>query len=111
MDRLRNKYNPSYHYLKAEDALEHVTQEEAVSWYKHPCTASLRNSLEGDMAAIVATWLGGGYSEESSTDGTAQRQAKARGMAQALDDMLEHIEQLKTLKLEGEEIEDGKSSY
>ena len=111
MDRLRNKYNPNYYYSLAEDALSAITKEEADSWYKHPCTVSIRNSLEGDMAAIVATWLGGGYSEEKSTDGTAQKQAKARGMAQALDDILEHIEQVKALNLEGEAIEDAGSAY
>lgn len=103
MDKLRNKYDPTYHYKVAESSLELVTPEEALSWYQHPCTTSLRHSLEGDMAGIVAMWLGGGYSEEESTDGTAQKQAKARGMAQTLDDMLEHIERIKDLRLEGED--------
>ena len=103
MDRLRHKYNPDVFYQKAEAILDGMSRDETLNWYDHPCTKSLRLSLEGDMAGIVVMWLGGGYSDEDTTDGTAQKQAKARGMANALDDMLEHIENIKTLSLEAEE--------
>ena len=39
-------------------------------------------------------WQGGAYSNEDSIDGTAQLNAKARGMLQALDDMSELIRNL-----------------
>lgn len=100
MDHLRNKYNPQFHYDRAIAALDMVSREEALSWYNHHCTQSLLNSLEGDLAGIVITWLGGGYSEDKSSSGTAQKVSKARGMAQALDDILEHIHEIKNLKLE-----------
>ena len=103
MDRVRNKYNPDAFYQKAEALLDGMSREETRNWYDHPCTKSLRMSLEGDMAGIVTMWLGGGYSEETSTAGTAQKQAKARGMAGAIVDLLEHIENIKTLSLEAEE--------
>lgn len=106
MDRIRNKYNPEYFYAKAMENLDRVSKEEAIAWYNHPCTQSLRYTLEGDLAGVVVMWLGGGYSEEKSTAGTAQKQAKARGMAQAIDDMVEHIEEIKNLKIEGESASD-----
>jgi len=105
MDRLRHKYNPEYFYNKALSLLDTVSKDEAISWYQHPCTQSLLNSLEGDLAGLVVAWLGGGYSEEKSSSGTAQKVAKARGMAQAIDDMVQHIEEIKSLKIEGESID------
>ncbi len=102
MDRIRNRYNPEYFYNKSIAKLDLVTKEEALSWYNHHCTQALINSLEGDLAGIVVSWLGGGYSEEESSSGTAQKQAKARGMAQAIDDIIEHINEIKNLNIEGE---------
>jgi hypothetical protein len=102
MDRIRNRYNPDYFYDKSLARLDLVSKGEALSWYNHNCTQALLNSLEGDLAGIVVSWLGGGYSEEESSSGTAQKQAKARGMAQAIDDVIEHVNEIKNLKLEGE---------
>jgi len=109
MDLLRNRYNPEVFYTRSLNLLDSVTKEEAVSWYSHPCTQALLNSLEGDLAGIVVMWLGGGYSEEESSSATAQKQAKARGMAQAIDDILTHINDIKTLSPEGESISDDYS--
>ena len=39
-------------------------------------------------------WIGGGYSDEQSIDATAQNEAKARGMAQAIEDVLNKIDDL-----------------
>jgi len=107
VDRVRNKYNPEYFYNKGLACLDKVNKEEALSWYNHPCTEALRWALEGDLSGVVVMWLGGGYSEEKSSSGTAQKQAKARGMAQAIDDMLEKIEEIKNLKIEGESNDSG----
>jgi hypothetical protein len=96
--KLQRKYNPEISHDLAERLLEGVTNTEAESWFKHPCTQSLLAGLDGDLAGTVAVWLGGGYSSEESSDGTAQKQAKARGMAQAIQDMLDRIDDIKALK-------------
>jgi hypothetical protein len=101
--RLRNRYNPEYFHSKAVEILEAMSPEEARSWYDHPCTESLRMSLEGDLSGIVVTWLGGGYTGDTSSSQTAQEQAKARGMAQSIDNLLEHLQSIRDLSLEGEE--------
>lgn len=108
--QLRNKYNPEHYYTRALNLLDKVNKEEALSWYNHPCTEALRNALEGDLAGIVVMWLGGGYSEEKSSSGTAQKQAKARGMAQAIDDIIQHIEEIRNLNIDGESVSDYQHS-
>ncbi len=102
MDLIRNRYNPQAFYDVATKILDNVSKEEAIGWYNHPCTQSLLNSLEGDIAGIVVMWLGGGYSSEESSAETSQRQAKARGMAQAMNDIIEHINDVKNLNLDGD---------
>lgn len=101
--KLQDRYDPDKGYELSARLLEGVDREEAESWFKHPCTMSLIASLEGDLAGIVSIWLGGGYSNEEYSDATAQLQAKARGMAQAYQDMIEHINDLRKT---GETIED-----
>ena len=96
--KLQRKYNPESSHRLAMRLLSGVTKGEAESWFKHPCTQSLLAGLDGDLAGTVAVWLGGGYSSEESSDGTAQKQAKARGMAQAIQDMLDRIDDIKALK-------------
>jgi hypothetical protein len=108
-NQLRNKYNPEYYHNRAISLLDLVDPVEAINWYNHPCTEALRNALEGDLAGVVIMWLGGAYSDEKSTSGTAQRQAKARGMANAIDDMIEHIEGIKNLNLEGSQKNDNRN--
>lgn len=96
----RAKYDPSEAHARAVDLLSGVSPEEVDAWYNNPITTSLRLSLEGDLMGIVLFWINGGYSDEEHSDGTAQRQAKARGMAQAIDDLLDRIEAIKNLELE-----------
>lgn len=103
LDHLKYRFNPEYYHSKALRILDDVNKEECLGWYKHPCTQSLINSLEGDTSAIVLTWVAGGYSREESIEATAQRQAKARGMLQAISDILEHINEIKIKTLEGED--------
>ena len=101
-NRVRNRYNPEYFYNKALAHLELVSTEEAIAWYAHPCTKSLIMALEGDLAGLVVTMVSGAYIDAESSSGTAQSLAKAVGMSSAINDMLEHIEEVKSLKLEGE---------
>lgn len=99
--RLEEQLDPSRFYDLAQDILGAVDKEERISWYNHPMTQALRYSLNGDLIGIFAMWIEGAYAVEESTDGTAQRQAKARAMAQSISDVLEYIEDLKR----GEEVE------
>lgn len=92
---LLNKLDPTPYGERAVDLLESVTKEDKIAWYNNPCTQSLIYSLEGDIAGILLLWINGGYSSEDSSAGTAQSQAKARGMAQALTDVRELIEDIK----------------
>ncbi len=103
---LKDKYDPHYHYRKGEEYLDAINKEEAEAWFSHPCTKALIQSLEGDFAGHVLVWVGGGYSNEESTDATVQMQAKARGQAQAIDDVLERIHEIRDIRIIGEE-EDG----
>jgi hypothetical protein len=100
MDQLiRNRYNPEYFHSKAIEVLDTVSKDEAEAWYNHPCTASIRYSLEGDISGILIAWVGGAYSDEASIDTTAQLEAKARGMAQAAQDIIEHLDNIKQLRV------------
>lgn len=107
MNNLKHKYNPEYYYLKAQELLETVSQEDAAAWYQHPCTQSLLNSIEGDLSGIVLMWLGGAYSSEESSDLTVQRSAKARGMAQAGNDIINTISSIRKLTLREESVSSG----
>ena len=83
------------HYTKAEELKESVTREEYEEWLRSPCTQSLLHSIEGDMENILVVWAGGGYTDGENADGTAQQNAKARGMYQACEQISEHIKTLK----------------
>lgn len=107
---VRNRYNPEFFHNRALNLLDKVTKEEAIQWYGHPCTESLREALEGDLAGLVVSLIDGAYSNAKSSSETVQGHAKARGMAQAISDMLEHIEDIKQLKIEGESTDDSEST-
>lgn len=111
MESLRNKYDPEFYHLKSRAFLDETTKEERLQWVRNPCTKSLMYALEGDLAGIVSAWLRGEYSSEVTADGTAQLQAKARGMAQALDDILEHIQEIKRDSTEEEETDGERPPY
>jgi len=91
VNKLQQKYNPDHGYSLAERLLSEVEESDAEIWFKHNCTQALIAALDGDIAGCVNVWLSGGYASTDSTDATAQLQAKARGMAQALQDVQEHI--------------------
>lgn len=107
MKNLKHRYNPDYFYGQAKEYLSTVDPEDALSWYNHPCTKSLVSSLEGDVAGIIIMWLGGAYSSEDSSDLTAQRVAKARGMAQAANDVIDAIRNIRKLSIRGENVSHG----
>lgn len=100
---LRDKLDPNSYTERSEEYLEGITLEERLSWFNHPCTKALIYAAEADIAGILSLWIAGGYSNEDSTDATAQVQAKARGMAQALNDIVEFIHDIKTDSQQDEE--------
>lgn len=92
---LADRYDSESYYSKSSELLDTVSKEEKQAWFNHPCTKSLVQTLEGDFAGLLLMWVGGAYSDTESTDSTAQQQAKARGQAQAIDDVIEHIHNLR----------------
>lgn len=106
MEQISHRFNPDYFYTRSQRELDGVSKEECIAWFNHPCTKCLREALEGDIAGIVSMWLAGAYSNEESSETTSQRQAKARGMAQAAENMLAFIRDIKAKSLQGDEIED-----
>ena len=105
MKLTKRYYNEDRFRRDFEEALEVVNKEEAQVWLKHPCTQALSSAIQGDMCGILNMWLEGAYSSEQSIDVTAQREAKARGMSQAMDDILETIQNIGHL----ENLEEGES--
>ena len=106
-DRLRNKFEPDIYYNKAMTLLDNVDKERFEEWYKNPCTQSLIYSLEGDMTGIIMQWTAGNYAVTGSIEASSQRESKALGMAQAIDDVLTHISDMKENVTRGEDPSDG----
>ena len=94
MDQLRHKYDPEHYYRKASSVIATLTEEEKKEWYMHACTRHLLLTLEGDLSRILTEWLTGGLISES-VDLTAQASVKALGMAQAIEDVTQHIRNIK----------------
>ncbi len=103
----RNRYNPEYYHNKSLELRDTVSKEDALAWYNHPCTQSLRNALEGDLSGIVLTWIGGAYFDEESSSGTAQKHSKALGMIQAVSGFLDTLDEIRDNRSEGEEYDNG----
>lgn len=95
---LLKRLNSAAYAERSEALLQGIGRDERRSWYEHPVTEAFKLSLEADIAGILALWLEGAYAEAASSDETAQRQAKARGIAQALNDVLEWIEDLREVE-------------
>lgn len=102
MKLLNRFYNEDRLRQDVEDAMDIVSVEETTAWLKHPCTKALKSAIQADMCGILNVWLGAGYADETSVDATAQREAKARGMAQAMDDLLTTIEEIGHRELRGD---------
>ena len=101
----RKGYDTEYWEQRALSIYSDLTRDECQLWLKNPCTQALLHALQADIAGIVAGWINGGYSTAESIDATAQEQAKARGMAQACDDIIETINSIGTRQFGG--IEDN----
>jgi hypothetical protein len=99
MNLLNRYYNEDKFRRIYEEALDAVDMNDAQGWVKHPCTQALAASIQGDICGILNLWLEGAYADENSVDCTAQREAKARGMSQAMDDILEAIQDIGNKKM------------
>lgn len=104
-------YDEERFHSNAAELLEAVDMSEAQAWLNHPCTKCLINGIQGDMVGIMNGWIAGGYCTAESVDATAQNNAKARGIIQTLDDLLESIQGIGHLKMSGDSEEDDQTSW
>lgn len=93
MDRIRNKYNPEASELKAEKCLDGLAEGEFKGWLQHPCTKSLRYTLEAALDRIVLSMVKGVYTEKTP-DGTAMSHARAVGMADMTEEIMTLVEDM-----------------
>jgi hypothetical protein len=91
---IRRKYDPEVYYVEADALRDSQTLEEIEDWLKHPLTQCLLLKLEGDLSGLFMCWTNGAYTEENSSDGTNQKNLKALGMAQAIDDIITAIKHI-----------------
>jgi hypothetical protein len=87
-------YNPTESYDLARKVINEAGKDAVASWKGNPLTLALKMTLVGDLSNIVSTVLTGGYNSEHSVDATAQRIAEAQGKAAALQDIIDHIDNL-----------------
>ena len=76
---------------RAEDAYSSIPKEEIEAWAKHPMTKCLEFTLMGDAAGYFESWSNGNFTGTSS-DETAQLNAKALGAVDAVEALLAWIE-------------------
>lgn len=93
MDRIRNKYNPEASELKAQKCLDGITKTEFQGWLEHPCTKSLKYTLESELDQLVLNLVKGGYST-ATIEGTAILQAKAVGTSEAVELIMSYIDEM-----------------
>lgn len=87
--------------------IEGISRDEWEAWLQSNCTQALLLSLEGDIAGIVALWANGAYADQDNVEGTAQLNAKALGMMEAISGVSEHIRTM----LDTEQTEDAVYGY
>lgn len=93
MDRIRNKYNPEVSELKAKRCLDGLQKTEYEGWLTHPCTKSLKLTLESALDTLVLNWVKGSYIGITA-DGTAIKQAEAAGMSAAIEEVMSYIDEM-----------------
>ena len=88
---------------RAAEQLIGLTEDEVVSWRQHPITMYLIKALEADKLDIMAAWDNGQFVAETDS-GTIQKNAKALGMSETIDLVLDAIKSESALT--EEEFED-----
>ena len=93
MDRIRNKYNPEASELKAQKCIDGLSKSEFQGWLEHPCTKSLKLTLEAELDRIVLNWVKGGFAINTA-EGTALMQTRAIGMTEAIEGVMTYIDDM-----------------
>ena len=93
MDRIRNKYNPEVSAAKAQDVLTGISKTEYEGWLQHPCTKSLKYTMEADLDMLVLNWVQGVYTDVS-IESTAIKQSNVTGQTSAIEAILSYIDQM-----------------
>ena len=95
MDRIRNKYNPEVTAAKAAHVIAGISKGEYEGWLSHPCTKSLKLTLEADLDMLVLNWVQGVYID-ASVESTAIKHSNATGQAAAVEAILSYIDEMLT---------------
>jgi hypothetical protein len=110
MDRrhkvLANRLDSEVYHKRNTEFIGLLSESESDSWFTHPCTQIILNTLSADYVDLLGLMVDGAYSSTESTDSTAQQTAKARGQLQAIEDLLEHIYDIRDNKVFKEEPDD-----
>lgn len=93
MKGIRNKYNPEASELRAIQSLNNVTKDEYTSWLIHPCTKSLKCTLEAELDRLVLNWVKGGFADRTA-EGTALMQSRAVGHSEAIEGVMTYIDDM-----------------
>lgn len=93
MDRIRNKYNPEVSRLKAEAAVKEIDEDQHKAWLVHPCTKSLRYTIEAGLDNLVLQWVRADFAKDSF-EGTALVNSRSTGMTTALETILWHMDEM-----------------
>lgn len=73
---------------------DNMTREEVMAWLNHQCTKDLVERIRFTRDDTVHKWTQGAFVAETA-EGTAQKNAQALAWVQALDGVLQDIEDLK----------------
>ena len=73
--------------------MDGLTDGEFKEWLAHPCTKSLRYTLEASLDRIVLNMCKGSYMEKTP-DGTAMQHARAVGMADMTEEIMTFVEEM-----------------
>lgn len=104
MDHLRNRFNPEYFGNKAVDLIEQVSIDEAHAWYNHPCTQSLKNSLDSEISMLILNWTSGAFVDTQQPLSTVHYNSQAIGAVQAMRAVIEKIDEIKRHRVEEENV-------
>lgn len=78
-------------YAKSEELFSVLDKSEVETWCKHPVAKALILSLQGDMIGHFESWMHGEFTG-SNADETIQKNSKALGSAEAIESILEWLE-------------------
>lgn len=83
MTEIENLFNTEEQRKKVLEMLGSLSIEEKQQWLQHTCTQALLKTMQADYIDYHRAWENGHF-EAESVDGTAQRNAKAKGVLEAI---------------------------